>query len=99
MDELPARLKAAASEVPTEYRPLHKYLDARYADAVLLTFGQIEDLLGHPLPGQAYSEQAWWDNEDQSGTPSPQATAWVRAHRVATANLVARTVRFERGPA
>jgi hypothetical protein len=96
MDDRAARMRSAASGVPAEYRPLHKYLETRFADAVVLSFGQIEDLLGLTLPGAAYVEPAWWDNADSSGTPSAQATAWVRAQRIATANLGARTVRFER---
>jgi hypothetical protein len=37
-------------DVPGEYRPLHKYLDGRYADTVVLRFAEIEDLLGFALP-------------------------------------------------
>ena len=29
--------------VPAEYLPLHKYLDGRYADTVVLTFAEVED--------------------------------------------------------
>jgi hypothetical protein len=84
--------------VSAEYRGLHQYLERRFADAIVLTFGQIEDLLGHSLPSPAYSEPHWWDNAAPSGTASPQNSAWIGAHRAATANLTARTVRFEREP-
>ena len=32
------------------YRLLYKYLEDRYATTVVLTFGEIEDLLGFSLP-------------------------------------------------
>ena len=97
MDDAATRIKQPGSGVPAEYRPLHKYLAARYVDCCVLTFAQIEDLLGHALPTQAYVEPIWWANADESGGHSPQATSWVLAHRVATANLRARAVRFDRG--
>ena len=36
-----------------KYRLLYKYLEDRYAKTVVLTFGEIEDLLGFSLPDQA----------------------------------------------
>jgi hypothetical protein len=99
MNEPPHRPGSSGSTVPAEYQPLYKYLEARFADVVVLTFGQIEDLVGHVLPDQAYVDHAWWRNDGESGSVSAQAIAWVRAHRVASANLAARTVRFERAPA
>jgi hypothetical protein len=82
--------------VPREYLPLHKYLDGRFADAVVLTFTQIEDLLGFALPALARLHQDWWGNGDANSAPSAQARSWIQAHRIATPNLLARTVRFER---
>ena len=43
-------MKRSPLPVPVGYAPLHKYLDERYADTVVLTFGEIEDLLGSKLP-------------------------------------------------
>lgn len=82
--------------VPAEYRALHKYLDDRYADTVVLTFAQIEDLLGFTLPDLARLEQEWWANADADSTPSPQCRSWAQAGRTAKANLRAQTVVFER---
>ena len=39
-----------------EYRLLYKYLRDRFSDRLLLTFGQIEDLLGFSLPVAARVE-------------------------------------------
>ena len=78
------------------YGSLQKYLTARYADAVVLTFGQIEDLLGFALPDKAWVEPAWWAVAAPGGAPSAQSQAWVLAKRSATPNLPAETVLFER---
>jgi hypothetical protein len=76
------------------YAALHAYLSGRFADAIILTFAQIEDLIGCALPAAARIRVEWWSNEDQDG--EPQRDAWRRASRTATPNLFARTVRFER---
>ena len=78
------------------YGSLQKYLIARYADAVVLTFAQIEDLLGFALPDPAWVEPAWWATAAPGAASSAQAQAWVLAKRSATPNLLAETVLFER---
>jgi hypothetical protein len=82
--------------VTSEYRPLHKYLHDRYADSVVLTFAEIEDLLGFTLPDVARVEQAWWADGDPDSAPSPQSLSWTQANRTARPKLPARTVVFER---
>jgi hypothetical protein len=82
--------------VPVEYRSLHKYLAERYADIVVLTFAQMEDLLGFTLPQSARAQPEWWSDGDEDVARSPQARAWTLADRTATPNLTARTVMFER---
>jgi hypothetical protein len=82
--------------VPAEYLPLHKYLDGRYADTVVLTMAEIEDLLGHPLPDAAHADLAWWAYGDADAAPSPQSRSWTRANRTAKPNLNAAIVVFER---
>jgi hypothetical protein len=78
------------------YQSLYKYLVNRYADTVVLTFAQIEDLLGFSLPDGARLHQEWWTraNPEQSS----HADAWILASRTATPNLLARTVMFDRTP-
>lgn len=78
------------------YGPLQKYLAARYADAVVLTFAQIEDLLGFPLPDAAWVEPGWWALPATGAVSSTQSQSWSLAKRTATPNLPAETVRFER---
>jgi hypothetical protein len=82
--------------VTSEYRSLYKYLDDRYADSVVLTFAEIEDLLGFTLPEDARVEQAWWADADPDSTPSPQSLSWTQAKRTARPRLLARLVEFER---
>lgn len=77
------------------YLPLHTYLDKRYAVTVVLTFAEIEDLIGAKLPDLARARQEWWTAHDDTVRPSHD-DAWTMAGRTAVPNLLARTVVFER---
>ena len=82
--------------MPVLFEPLHKYLRDRYADRLVLTFAEIEDLLGVALPDAAKTQGTWWDTPGRSAARSAQADAWVLAGRTATVNMGARIVVFER---
>jgi hypothetical protein len=75
---------------------LFNYLDGRYADRVVLTFGQIEDLLGFSLPALARLSADWWTNPDPNTARTRFADSWLLANRTAQPNLVALTVVFDR---
>jgi hypothetical protein len=79
-----------------EYRLLHKYLRDRYANRVVLTFGEIEDLLGFALPEPARLQPEWWHVSESAAHQSAQSDAWTSASRTATVNLSAQSVVFER---
>lgn len=79
-----------------KYRFLYKYLDERYADTVVLTFGQIEDLLGFALPAPARTDPAWWTKAAEDAVEPRCSDAWRLAHRTAKPNLLAQHVVFER---
>jgi len=79
-----------------KYLLLYKYLHDRYADTVVLTFGQIESLLGFSLPDQARLNQQWWTNVEATAAGTNHSDSWVLASRVASPNLLAQTVAFER---
>jgi hypothetical protein len=79
-----------------KYLLLYKYLQNRYAVTVVLTFGQIESLLGFALPDQARLNQQWWTKAELTAAGTNYSDAWVLAGRVATPNLLAQTVTFER---
>jgi hypothetical protein len=75
---------------------LHRYLHNRFADRVVLTFAQIEDILGFSLPVSAWVERDWWGCLDALGGGTRQSAAWTLAGRRAMVNLAARNVTFER---
>jgi hypothetical protein len=78
-----------------KYLLLYEYLENRYANTVVLTFAEIEDLLGFTLPDLAGSRREWWTDANVN-TAAHYSDSWVLASRTATPNLVARTVAFER---
>ena len=79
-----------------KYPFLYKYLHERYADTVVLTFRQIEDLLGGALPAAARTDSTWWTHAAGAAAESDCSDAWTRASRTAKPNLVAQHVVFER---
>jgi hypothetical protein len=88
------QLERTAPSVPAEYLSLYTYLDHRYASIVVLTFAQMEALLGFALPVSACTEPDWWMGGD---APTHwHSAAWTGAGRTAVPNLRARTVTFER---
>ncbi|MBW8867418.1 MAG: hypothetical protein JF610_08790 [Acidobacteria bacterium] len=82
--------------VSGKYLLLYKYLHNRYADTVVLTFGQIESLIGFALPDQARLNQQWWTNAAATAGGTNYADSCILARRVATPNLLAQTVVFAR---
>jgi hypothetical protein len=79
----------------SRYQPLHDHLADRAKPVVKLTFGQIERILGAPLPSSAWKYRPWWANES-AGT-HVHARAWLNAgRRTANVDLNAGTVEFVR---
>jgi hypothetical protein len=83
----------SAPHVPREYRALYTYLEHRYASVVVLTFEQIEALLGFTLPAPAQTDRKWWTD---AADAQRHSAAWTGAGRTAAPNLDARIVTFER---
>jgi hypothetical protein len=79
-----------------EYQMLYDYLRERFANRVVLTFAEIEDLLGFPLPDLARAQQDWWNGSDPAARRSAQSDSWTLASRTAVVNMAARSVVFER---
>jgi hypothetical protein len=96
MELPPAAANAEACGVASRSAALHKYLNERYADTVVLTFAEIEDLLGFALPELARASTDWWTRADADTTHSRLADSWILASRTARPNLRALTVAFER---
>ena len=79
-----------------KYLSLYDYLMNRYANTVVLTFAEIEDLLGFRLPELARFQQDWWTDADSNTALTAHSQSWTLASRTARANLLAQTVVFER---
>jgi len=90
-----ARPLSPSAPVAPEYRPLHKYLNDRYAATVVLTFSEIQDLVGFTLPEEARLQADWWADVRADGSSSPQSGAWTSAKRTARPNMIAQKVTFE----
>ncbi len=63
---------------PRKYDPLAAYLAGLAADEVMLTFAEIEAILGTALPPSARAMPFWVNATDRSRRPA-QARAWRRA--------------------
>jgi hypothetical protein len=79
-----------------EYLALHTYLENRYAHTVVLTFEQMEALIGSALPPQARSDRGWWIGARTDAPAARHRDAWILARRTAAPNLIAGIVAFER---
>ncbi|MBE9155298.1 helix-turn-helix transcriptional regulator [Nodosilinea sp. LEGE 06152] len=61
----------------SKYHPLHDHLKHSDQTEVVLTFAEVEALLGSALPHSAVERKNWWSNRE---TPAAlQSSAWVRA--------------------
>ena len=78
------------------YLPLYRYLHDRYADTVVLTFAQIESLIGFTLPDLARQREEWWTKPDPGLARPGYADSWILAGRTAHPNLMAVNVVFDR---
>src|SRR6266508_3233525 len=63
--------------VPVEYLSLYTYLDDRYASTVVLTFEQMESLLGFALPAPACTERDGWT--DTAASTDRHSDRWTGA--------------------
>ncbi|MBR0724136.1 DUF7662 domain-containing protein [Bradyrhizobium manausense] len=81
--------------VMSVYDPLQRKLKSVREPAVRLTFSEIEEILGRPLPASAYKYSAWWDNE-KSRPGHAHSFAWLDAGFKARVSMKKRTVEFNR---
>ncbi|WP_426615753.1 DUF7662 domain-containing protein [Bradyrhizobium sp. McL0616] len=78
------------------YDPLRRKLESMRGQAVRLTFSEIEEILGRPLPASASKFSAWWGNESSRKAGHTQAMAWLDAGFKARVSLKQRAVEFHR---
>lgn len=81
----------------TVYAPLQSYLSRRNESSVVMTYAEIESLLGRKLPPTAYGDhrRQWWANTESHS----QALAWLRANRKTKLDMRTDRVAFIRADA
>jgi hypothetical protein len=81
--------------VMRKYSALHEHLNRRAGRAEMLTFEDIEQIIGKELPKSAHKHRSFWANDNQDH--HSHARAWMRAgYRVAYLDREQKVVRFER---
>jgi hypothetical protein len=93
---LASALQSMVRPVAGKYSLLYEYLEHRYANSVVLTFAQIEDVVGFALPDQARLRREWWTDAVGPDAGPSYADAWRLASRTALPNLFAQIVTFDR---
>ncbi len=79
--------------IPPRYRPLADYLMQQPNSEVGLSFRDIDEMLGEPLPPSARVHRPWWGNHVQH----TQAKAWMNAGwKVNSLDMRNETVTFKR---
>lgn len=78
-----------------KYRPLQAHLERRHGRPEMLTFEDIEGIIGKELPLSATKHRSFWSNDNRA--EGAAAHAWSRAgYRVAYLDRDQKVVRFER---
>lgn len=78
-----------------KYDLLREHLERSRSPSLLLTFSQIDKIVGG-LPVTAYQRDEWWANEDVQITRHTQCKSWQRAGYTVTVDRRAKTARFHR---
>lgn len=78
-----------------KYEPLQEHLRRRNGRPEMLSFEEIEEIIGKQLPKSAEIHRSFWANDNQGH--HPHARAWTGAgYRVAYVDRDEKVVRFER---
>jgi hypothetical protein len=79
----------------SKYEPLRAYLNRGTAARIVMTFDEIEHVIGSRLPESALLHEAWWANEKNGS--HVQARAWLEAgYRTAEIDKSGRKLTFRR---
>ena len=79
--------------ISNKYKPLAEYLFRSGENKVILTYRQIEDILGFDLPSTAYNfPQSFWANTETHSYSS----AWMKVDYTARTNISEQKVIFEK---
>lgn len=80
-----------------KYDPLARYLKEHPAPLLILSFADIEEIIGAPLPRSARVVPEWWWNDADPRSSHVQCRAWVRSGYFTKAvDLAQGQVTFER---
>lgn len=75
----------------TKYAPLTDYLAARQGRPITMTFGDVERVVGRPLPASKHY-RAWWSNNP---TNNVMTRAWLAAgFKTANVDITAERLTF-----
>lgn len=78
-----------------DYHALRDYLMRQKQDELVLSFGQIEEIIGAALPRAAH-RASWWDSLRSPDIQMPQREACLAAGFVATRMPDGQSVRFRK---
>ena len=91
--DCPERPTFSADDISAKYRPLAEYLYEKWDKRIVLTYGEIEKLLGFSLPASANKfPQSYWANTKTHS----YATSWLCVGYKAKVDADNKTVAFER---
>jgi hypothetical protein len=77
-----------------KYEPLEKFLASQHYSEVPMTFAEVEQVLGSPLPYSAAKHRPWWANETRGHV---HAKAWLSAgYETANVDMAAKKLVFRR---
>jgi hypothetical protein len=79
-----------------KYDPLGWYLEQQHDPEVVMTFDEIDSLLGCPLPFSAQECPAWWANENKRKAMRIHAHAWLDSGFEVSEDLVRRMAIFSK---
>jgi hypothetical protein len=79
----------------SDYDRLRDYLKGKTVPELVLSFEQIEDIIGAALP-RAAQRASWWDTLRSPQEKMPQREACLAARYIATRMPDGRSVRFRR---
>ena len=78
----------------SKYAGLEAHLRNAGADAVPMTFAEIERVIGAKLPASAFTHRAWWSNNPSN---SVITHAWLAAgYKTANVDMAGRTLEFRK---
>ena len=78
-----------------KYTPIKIFLAGQKANEVPMTFGEIENLIGQPLPPAAFKHRPWWSNSPANNV---MTKAWLEAgYKTERVDMEARRLTFVRG--